>query len=207
MALRSLWAFAHSGITAVHMFAAAADGADYPPVAPSFYAAVRAATGGYPGASRGGITMAATKRLAGLLCSDAATTRPRALRLLAVGDYAGRRQFAGDGTIAQPAQPALLHRDVAAVMPFQLDDRSHVIAAYVTSRDLARIRDSSAPRRRPRRNELPAEIYRIRLGGVERYFVTASAVEPLDGLPVAVRVVACAAGILDSNSPSPTPRA
>ncbi|WP_217921323.1 hypothetical protein [Miltoncostaea oceani] len=198
VALRSLVAFAHKGVTAVHMFAAAPNGGEYALVSPAFYAAVTAGAGAYPGTAQGGATMAATRRLAATLDGTEAFTRPRPLQLLAVGDYAGRRQFTGDGS---SAHPTLYDRDVATVLPFQLDDGSHLVAAYVMSRDLTRVYDSAAAVDDPRRYDLPPETYRIRLGGVETCPVTATAVDPLDGAAVPVAVIGCAAGTLHMEVP------
>ena len=110
-----------------------------------------------------------------------AESRARRLRLLAIGDYADRRQFTGDGT---RAHPPLFDRDVAAAFPFQVDDDRFAIAAYVMTRNLGRM---TAPRANPnRRYDLPPETYRLRLEAFVPYperiwmlWISSTAARPL----------------------------
>jgi len=130
--LRALSAFVNKGVTRLDFYAA--NGSEWGLVDPSFYSAA-ASAGGYPGDSAGGTTMNAVRRLIGALGDDRITV-PRQLTLGSIGDYAGRSQFAGNGT---SAFPTLYDRDVLAFLPFQASDTRFVVPVYVMTRNLAKV--------------------------------------------------------------------
>jgi hypothetical protein len=181
-ALRFLTAYVNKGAAAVHLYAAKHPSLNL--VDEGFFDAVKDG-GGYPGAAAGGETMAAVGRLADGLSRARRVSRPRKLTLKAIGDYAGRRQFGGDGTAAHPP---LYDRDVLAFLPFQLNSRSFVVPVYVMTRDMARVH---RPRSRgPARFDLPQSRYRLTIGGVRTSRpVRVSASDPLTGRSVPVRTV------------------
>lgn len=187
--LRALLSFNHAGATAVHMFAARGfSSGEYGLVDPAFFAAVRAGAGAFPDSASGGVALDATRRMTAAIPDSAPITRPRRLALDAVGDYAGRTQFRGDGT---PAHPALHDRDVASILPYQLSDDGFAVVAYVATRDLSRVHDAAAPDTDPRRYDLPPEVYRLELRGIERCPSRIVATDPLDGTAVPVTTVSC----------------
>ena len=190
VALRSLTSFVAKGAGAVHLFAAKAqrDG-QLGLIDPRFFAALRNSTNDPAGSA--GLTLAAIGRLSQAL-EGPADINPRRLSLLAIGDYADRIQFTGDGS---RAHPRLFDRDVAAVFPFQVDDNRFVIAAYVMTRDLSRVTDRVASP--DRRYDLPTATYRMRLGGIRSCPLTVDALDPLDGTSVPVRVIRCSAPIVE----------
>ena len=196
--LRTLLGYSSAGVTAIHMFAARgfASG-EYGLVDPAFYTAVASGAGAYPGVATGGLALDATRRMTAAI-PVGAVTRQRGLSLLGVGDYAGRKQFEGDGTAAHPA---LYDRDVATVLPFQVSDTRFVVGAYVATRDLSKVYDTAAPVTDARRYDLPAEIYRLTIGGIERCPVAVSATDPLDAAAVPVTVISCAAPVLNVEIP------
>jgi hypothetical protein len=98
------------------------------------------------------------------------------LRLLEIGDYAERKQWAGDGT---PGHPPLYDRDVVAFLPFQLDDGRFVVATYVMTRNVA--------------SSLPAEPFAFAIGGLGSCAVSIRGSDPLSGAPVPVKKVSCSA--------------
>ena len=57
------------------------------------------------------------------------------MSLLDVSDDHDRRQFAGDGSAAHPP---LYDRDVVGFFPYQIDEDSYLIPAYVMTRSLAK---------------------------------------------------------------------
>ena len=67
---------------------------------------------------------------------------PRQVSLIEIGDYAGKRQFEGDGTAAHPP---LYNRDVLAFLPFQVTPKRFVIPVYVMTTNLAKVYKPSAP--------------------------------------------------------------
>ena len=196
--LRTLLAYTSAGVTAIDMFAARGfTSGEYGLVDPAFYTAVAAGAGAYPGTAPGGAALDATRRMMAAV-PVGTITRPRALSLLGIGDYAGRKQFDGDGTAAHPS---LYDRDVATVLPFQVSDAHFVVGAYVATRDLSKVQDAAAPLTDARRYDLPAETYRLRIGGIETCPAAVSATDPLDGGAVPVAVIACAAPELTIEVP------
>jgi len=76
------------------------------------------------------------------------------------------------------------------VFPFQAGNHRFVVAAYVMTRNIARVYPSSAPDTDPSRYDLPPETDRLTLGGIAGEKATATATDPLYGVPVPVKVVA-----------------
>ena len=159
VALRSMVSFVAKGASAVDLFAAHAVGdGQLGLVDPRFFEALDGSDT-YPGDAAGGLTLDATRRLVEEL-QGPPTVRPRRLSLLAIGDYADRTQFTGDGT---RAHPPLFDREVAAVFPFQVDDDRFAVAAYVMTRDLGRVDGTaceSGSSLRPASRDISAEAWR-----------------------------------------------
>ncbi|HWH95423.1 MAG TPA: hypothetical protein VNT03_16295 [Baekduia sp.] len=177
--LRTLTAFVNKGVSQVDLFSAG--GAEWGLVGGDFWRTLQA--GGAPGDTAGGPVMDAVRRLVGTLGVGRVTT-PRALTLASIGDYAGRKQFEGRGTAAQPA---LYDRDVLAFLPFQAADDRFVAAVYVMTRDLVRVERPGVSG--PTRFDLPAERYQLTIGGVRSAAAHVSATDPLTGASVPVDVV------------------
>jgi hypothetical protein len=112
---------------------------------------------------------------------------PRALTLQSIAQWGEDAQFAGDGTAAHPP---LYNRDVLGVFPFQVSDDSFVVPAYVMTRDVAHLYDTSASSTDVTRYDLPPETYRLTLGGVDGNAVTVQAFDPLSNVSVPAVVVA-----------------
>jgi hypothetical protein len=113
---------------------------------------------------------------------------PRPLHLVAVGDAAGRVEFAGDGT---DAHPDLAHRDLVTALPFQAGEDRWVVPAYVMTRDLERVRRPELAAGDPARHDLPAEPYRLELRGLETCDLALAVTDPLDGATAEARLVEC----------------
>jgi hypothetical protein len=110
--------------------------------------------------------------------------RTRPLSLLAVSDDHDHFQFAGDGS---EAHPRLFDRDVTAFFPFQVRPGHWVAAAYVMTRNLAKL---YRPRvSDPSRYDLPAAPFRLTVEGLETGPVEAEATDPLTGRAVPVKVL------------------
>ena len=167
--LRTITSFVNKGVSAIHFYAV--NDNDFALVDPTFYDAAVTA-GGYPGADAGGETMRAVRRLSAPLTAARTPTAQRQLALREVADDHDHVQFTGDGTAAHPS---LFNRDVVAFLPFQLDDDSFVVPAYVMTRNMAR--------------ELAPERYRLKVGGLDTASLSATATDPLNGESVPVRIV------------------
>jgi hypothetical protein len=169
--LRAVLAYVNKGAGAFYLFTAQDGRLGLIPNS-FFRAAMR--SGRYPGDRAGGLTMDTIRRLTSLLHGSAPLAHPRRLRLLAIGDYARRTQFAGDGT---PQHPPLYDRDVVAFFPFQVGDRRFVVATYVMTRDVAR--------------NLRPERYAFAIGGLPGCRVKVAATDPLTGRREAVQRISC----------------
>jgi hypothetical protein len=161
--LRALVAYVHAGVAAIDFYAAT--GNDYG-LAPTAFL-----TSGGRGAA--GAPLTALGRLSGALEGARTAPRRRELQVKSIADIAGRTQFTGDGT---PAHPPLYDRDVLAVLPFQLGDHDWVVPVYVESRDV--------------RRDVPAERYRVALGGLGGKSAQAGFYDPLTGRFEPVRISA-----------------
>jgi hypothetical protein len=171
--LRGYLAFLNKGVGAFYVFAASGDRLGI--IKPSFFAMLRR-TRRYPGDRAGGPTLDAIRRLSRSFAPASSLTRPRTLRLLAIGDYEQREQWAGDGT---PGHPPLHDRDVVAFLPFQLDDRRLLVATYVMTRNLA--------------TSLPTERFAFAIGGLRSCAAAIRGSDPLSGERVPVEKVSCSA--------------
>jgi hypothetical protein len=182
-ALRYYTAYVNKGVSAVHLFAVKG-GARLSLVNPGFFTRLRRNGGRYPGADAGGETPRAVRRLVRALAGTVPLVRTRPLSLLAVSDDHGRFQFRGDGS---KAHPTLYDRDVTAFFPFQVRPGRWVAAAYVMTRNLAKLyrRDASGPSR----YDLPPELFRLTIGGLEAGPVDVRATDPLTGRSVPVKEV------------------
>lgn len=143
--------------------------------------------------------MTAVRRLVGALKGARPVRRPRRITLGAISDEHGHRQFDGDGT---PAHPPLYDRDVLGFFPYQLDAHRFVIPIYVMTRDLGRVYETGASASDPRRLDLPAEKFRLRIGAVDPVGARISASDPLTGATVPVEVVDRARGGLVVDMPA-----
>jgi hypothetical protein len=137
-----------------------------------------------PGAPGGGETIRAVARLVDGFAGAERLRRVQPLKLLRIGDFANRVQFAGDGT---PAHPPLYDRDVLAFLPFQVTPDRYVIAVYVMTRDIAR--------------RSPPEKFRLVIGGLRRCDLPVSMSDPLLGGRDPVRRVSCSRHALTVDVP------
>ncbi len=181
--LRTLASFVNKGASAVDMYAVK-DG-NFALVAGSFFSTL-ASTGTYPGDGAGGEVMDSVRRLSAAFGGAASIASPRQLSLLEIGDYAGNKQFDGDGSADHPP---LYNRDVLAFLPFQLTDKQFVIPIYVMTTNLAKNYKPSAPSSDKTRYDMPAEVYRFTIGGLRGTRAKLSATDPLTGSSVPVTVV------------------
>jgi len=111
----------------------------------------------------------------------------RALTLQSIAQLGNDAQFQGDGT---PQHPTLYNRDVLGVFPFQVNDDTFVVPAYVMTRDIATNYDTSAPASDETRWDLPPESYQIQLGGIDGNAATVTAYDPLNDESVPAQIVA-----------------
>lgn len=174
-ALRTLSAFVNKGATVLDFYAVG-DGA---------WAMVDTSAPG------GGETMQALKRFMSAFAGPATIPTRRALTLQSVADQGNWTQFSGDGTAAHPP---LYNRDVVTFLPFQADTNKFVVPVYVMTRDMGVVLNRSAVTGSAAQYDLPAETYRLTIGGLNINNLTASATDPDTGASVPVKVVAAANG-------------
>jgi hypothetical protein len=174
-ALRILSAFVNEGVTALDFYAVN-DGA---------WSMVD------PNASGGGETMQALKRYMQAFAGPTALAQRRSLTLQSIADQGNWSQFAGDGTAAHPP---LYNRNVVTFFPFQTDTNKFVIPVYVMTRDMGTVLNRSAAGGTPAQYDLPAQTYRLTVGGLNISALKASATDPDTGASVPAKVVAAANG-------------
>ncbi len=181
-ALRYYTAYANKGVSAVHLFGA--KGADLGLIEQRFFDSVGSGGGAYPG-DDAGETPLAVGRLSATLAGAQQVARPRPLALLSISDRHDHRQFDGDGTAAHPP---LYDRDVVGFFPFQVKRGEYVASVYVMTRNLAKLYRPRAPETDRTRYDLPPARFKLEIGGLRTSRVRASAVDPLTGAAVAVKV-------------------
>ena len=186
-ALRYYTAFVNKGVSAIHLFAAR--GAQrFRSSSPRFFVRLHGSKGRYPGDNAGGgdAPCRAPSR-GGIGAVPLPRTRP--LSLLAVSDKHGHFQFQGDGS---KEHPTLNDRDVTAFFPFQVRPGRWVAAAYVMTRNLAKLYRPNATG--TSRFDLPAARFRLTIGGLKARPVEAQATDPLTGKSVPVKVLSRTGG-------------
>ncbi len=174
--LRSLVAMINKGMTREYFFAAAPGALSL--IGKSFYSALEAEPGTYPGDALGGETMTAFRNLFSQFQGPGPEGAARQLTLTSIAQEGNHAQFSGDGT---GAHPTLYDRDVLAVLPFQSSPTHFVIPVYVMTRDLLTLYEPSQPASDVNRFDLPDESFRITLGNLPESATppTVSAYDPL----------------------------
>jgi hypothetical protein len=183
LALRTLVAYANKGVTAIDFFAAKDPVLGL--VSQRFYDAVEAGSGAYPGPDPAGSTPQGIRRLVAGFSGARPISRPRRLSLRTIQDFEGRIQFQGDGT---RAHPPLYDRDVLGFFPFQVSASRFVVPIYVMTRNVAQLYRPADSTEDPGRYDMPAERFRLTVGGLRARTARVSATDPLTGTAVPVRV-------------------
>ncbi len=181
--LRYLVAYVNKGMTAIDFFAAS-DTA-FGLVEPEFFSSLRSHPTDYPGVTAAGETIEAVGRLTKGF-SDGPITSHRELTLDSLTQLTDNRQFNGNGT---PQYPPLYNRDVFAFLPFQASQSRFVIPVYVMTRNVSQ-NYQSTDSTDPTRFDLPAEPYRMVIGGIDGSKTDVSASDPLTGDAIPVEVLA-----------------
>jgi hypothetical protein len=176
VALRSIVSNVNKGIAREYFFKAG-PGA-FGLISQSFFAALEAHPGVYPGNQLGGETMTGMRRMLARFQGPGPEGPARQLSLLSIRQEGDHAQFAGDGTAAHPP---LYDRDVLAVLPFQSSPARFVIPVYVMTRDLLTLYEPLAPDTDIHRFDLPAERFWVTLGNLPETAKppTVSAYDPL----------------------------
>ena len=180
--LRYLTSYINKGVTNLDFYAA--DDGDFSLISPSFFNSLQSSPSAYPGDANGGETMNAVRRLTDSMAGATELSEPRSLTLNSLTDYEGKTQFEGDGT---SAYPSLYNREVFAFLPFQVTNDKFVVPVYVMTRNVEQEYEGGSS---PSRFDLPAEKYKMVIGGVFGQGATASATDPLTGETVPVEIVA-----------------
>lgn len=142
-ALRTFTAFNHKGIARVYLYAAKERDVGLGLLGEAFFARGAAA----PPVSR---VLAAVGRMMTWARARSGTIGPpRRLTVERVEEPDEHAIFEGDGT---PAHPALHHRDVLAVFPYQASAATFVVPYYVMTRDVLA--------------DMPEETFRVTIGGL-----------------------------------------
>ena len=175
--LRSLVSMVSKGMTREYFYAAAPGTLSL--ISNSFFSALQANPGRYPGDQLGGETMNGFHNMLTQFQGPGPNGPARQLTLLAIAQDGNHAQFAGDGTAAHPS---LYDREVLAVFPFQSSPTRFVIPVYVMTRDLLTLYEPNAPSTDIHRFDLPNETFRITLGNLPETTTppTISAYDPLN---------------------------
>lgn len=180
--LRYLASWVGKGTSVIDFYAADDGGLSL--VDPSFWTAADA-TGSYPGLAAGGDTMVAVSRFLASMAGAQNLSQTNPITLDSISDYDGAYQFPGNGTAAYPP---LYNRDMIGFFPFQVNAHKWVIPTYVMTLDLATLYNKSASASDVTRADLPQEVYRFTLSGVNPATASASATDPLTGSSVPVKI-------------------
>jgi hypothetical protein len=174
--LRSLVSMVNKGANREYFFASG-QGA-FSLIGESFYNALEVSPGTYPGDQLGGETMDGMRNMLAHFQGPGPSGETRQLKLLSITQEGNHSQFTGDGT---PAHPDLHDRDVLAVLPFQDAPNRFVIPVYVMTRNLLTLYQPSALPSDITRFDLPAENFKITLGGLPETSTppTVSSYDPL----------------------------
>jgi hypothetical protein len=165
-ALRYFTAFVNKGVSALYLFA----------VSGGNFALV------HPEKQGGGETLRAVRRLTSALGNAEPLDHTHPISLLEISEDHRNKQFEGDGTAAHPP---LLDRDVVAFFPFEIREGEYLASTYVMTRSLARLYDEHGETASSR-YDLPAERFRLRIGGLAARRVDVTATDPLTGRAVPV---------------------
>jgi hypothetical protein len=179
--LRSLATYVNKGVSRLDFFAAIGP---FGLIDPNFIKASGKGTKPYPGDDAGGITISSTRRFLEPFMTSTPATTPRSLGLQRIDDFAGNKQFEGNGT---PPFPPLFDRDVLAFLPFQVTDTRFAVPVYVMTRDIAKI--ENAGKTDPTKYDLAPAKYRFVVTGVNGDKARASATDPLTTAEVPVDIV------------------
>ena len=193
--LRYLVAWVNKGVSVMDFYAAKGDPLGLIP--DSFFTAVDAGTS--TGSDPGGETLDALHRFLTAFGEPQPISTPRSLSLTAIADQHNHQQWAGDGTAAHPP---LYDRDVLAVFPFQTSNTSFAIPVYVMTRNLAHLYRPDAPASDITRYDLPDEVFRISLSGVQAAAVRASEYDRMTNRSYSVTVTPTAADSVDVTLPA-----
>jgi hypothetical protein len=175
--LRYITSFANKGVTNIDFYAA--NDGNFSLINQGFFNALQSSPSKYPGDSLGGETMNAVRRLTATMKGAQSISSPRSLT-----DYEGKVQWGGDGSAANPP---LYDRDVFAFLPFQVSSNRFVVPVYVMTRNVEKVYQAGSSE--PSRFDLPAERYKLTIGGVDGASATVSATDPLSGETVPVEIV------------------
>ena len=119
VALRSIVSNVNKGIAREYFYRAGPG--VFGLIGQSFFAALQANPGVYPGSQLGGETMTGMRRMLSQFQGPGPGGPARQLSLVSIRQEGEHAQFAGDGTAAHPS---LYDRDVLAVLPFQSSPRA-----------------------------------------------------------------------------------
>lgn len=181
--LRYLASWVGKGVSVIDFYAAANAG-DLNLVDPSFWSSADA-TNSYPGLPAGGETMLAVSRFLDSMAGAQSLSQVTPLTLDSIADYDGAYQFPGNGTAAYPP---LYNRDMIGFFPFQVNQHKWVIPTYVMTLNLATLYDPSAPATDVTRQDMPPEVFRFTISGLDPATASASATDPLTGTSVPVKI-------------------
>jgi hypothetical protein len=124
--------------------------------------------------------MRAIRNLAGAFAGSVplAKTDPLSVEVVSLGPQS--KVFEGDAT-----HPPLWHREVLALLPFQINPRKHAVVAYIMTRDATK--------------PFPPETFRLTFAGAKGTRV--NALNVISGAPVAVQTKSLGAGKLEVTLP------
>ena len=159
----------------------------------SFYQDIKSSKGVYPVKDEllTSETMLAVRRMTGVLGVQK-ISKPRSLSLQKIEESHGHYQFESDPATAgqnPDPHPPLYNREVLGFFPFQDGDTRFVIGLYVMTRNMARLYKPDAAVKDVTRFDMPAESYKLTIGGVNGRTAKVSLFDPMTGVSSPVSVL------------------
>jgi hypothetical protein len=174
VALRYLLSYINKGLGRVYFYAVT--GGNLSLASQTFVDAANQGQSSDPG-----LTFAALGRLTKYIHA-ASQMQPRSINLLQISTTDQRNVFNGFGQF-----PPLRNLDVTAFLPFQESSHQFLFAAYVMTRDLARVWQPPGPNE----FDMPPAPYRFKIGNVNGCHMKLQGYDPLTGNAVNVKVISC----------------
>ena len=199
--LRTFFFYNHKGLTTIDVFAAREPDTGLGMIPTAFFAALKAS--GYTLTDEvralGGPQLEAIGRAVGVMKTGKPLDEARPLAVAKLVEEQPRLVFTGDGTAAHPDR---YHRDDFACLPYQQDAGRFVVAYYVVTRNIVHPWAKDKDALDPARYRMPDQTFRLTLSNVRGQGAKVSATDPLTGLDVPVRVLACSPTMLTVALPT-----
>lgn len=184
--LRYLTSFVNKGVQRMYFFCAQ----DNDPlglglISPAFFKVVATNGNQYPAddSALTSPTMNAVRRLTTAMSGNISASAVHPITLQRIEEPVSEIQFEGDPATANEnpnPHPPLYNRDVLGFFPFQASAKKYVVPIYVMTRNMAYVYKSDGASDDVARFDMPAEVFRLTIGGVSGSGAKVSLYDPLN---------------------------